>query len=251
MNSRTVEKEGVKLWAVGLLLGAVALFVGYFYWMAVTMSSKGPEQVPSVARFATQNAMTATARAEIGPFVSGSSVVELTSTPGGSVLPFGSVAVESTPESVTVASAARSARPVGRVVWGGAAAPGWRVVDRGDGGVSGGGVLALSTPEPGQFIGDVVYASYWPDDGPLWCADYDEGAERCVSPVTAGMGWRDVVNEAAACPAEWLGRLLDLPGVGRFRCLDTGPGARCDAGYCSVYLLRRDYVHGIVSGVLF
>lgn len=223
-----------------LILAAFGGFFGYLYWMAVSLSSKPASQMSSVAAMATKQA--AERAAVLERPVSGEYLAMPTATPGGLVLAYGAPV-----DRMPVQSVAHGVRAavLGRRVWAdvasalAVAAPG-RVV-----------AVSTATPDPGVWVGDVVYVSYWPDDGPLWCADYDAVAARCVSPVTTGDAWRDVVDVAAACPGEWLGRELELPGVGRYRCLDTGPGARCDTGYCSVYLLRRDYVVGVVPGLLY
>lgn len=196
------------------------MMVGYLYWMATSLGASSSDEMASIQRAVTAQALTAVARS--GVESSGRYLVEPTVTPGGVVLAFGA-APEAAPEAAP--AVVRRARYV-RVGSGAGAAVRVSVVPPGAAPGAAGDVLA------GDVVGDVVYASYWPDDGAMWCADYDVVAGRCVSPVTSGDAWRDVVGIAAACPAEWLGRDLELPGVGRYRCLDTGAGARCDAGYC-------------------
>lgn len=232
----TIEKEGVKWYAVFLVLGAFGFFGLYLYWLVSALGGGGGSARREVA---TQAVATVAVGSDVG-------MVEARR----SVLRYESVVDVSTPVPVVVVSATpvASATPVVSatpVMSASRSVLSAVLVADVDGEVveSGGDVGY-------EYVGDVFYVSYWPDDGADWCLDYDGVSGRCLSPVTSGDAWRDVVGVAAACPAEWLYRELELLGVGRWRCLDTGPGARCSGGVCTVFLLQREYVIGLVPGYL-
>lgn len=90
--------------------------------------------------------------------------------------------------------------------------------------------------------------TYWPDDGPDWCLTWSESEDRCVSPVTDGRPWRDLVGIAAACPDVMLGGRVEVPGVGSWVCADTGVSAACFGDVCSILVLTDD-VLSVPSGV--
>lgn len=238
----TKEREGVKWWAVGMIAFAVVMFVSYLYWLSTSMtgSSSRSGAADGLAVAATQ--VSSSYRRDVpvaaGYFVDDALAVATSSDADADVQVLSYGAVES--GSGRVESVEPGSERVESVE------PGSERVES----VELGPERAGPEPTGGQDVGDVVYASYWPDAGDDWCLDYDYASRSCLSGLTSGDDWRLLVNRAAACPVEWFGRVLYLPGLGYWRCLDTGPGARCAAGYCSVYLLRDDYVFGLTRGLL-
>lgn len=80
----------------------------------------------------------------------------------------------------------------------------------------------------------VRFLAYWPDDGPDWCADYDETTGVCMSNTTSGRDWRDLEMLGAACPETWLGAYIE-----DFWCVDTGASAVCEGDTCTVLVLSQ------------
>jgi len=80
--------------------------------------------------------------------------------------------------------------------------------------------------------------SYWPDDGPDWCLEWDEAEGRCLSPTTAGDDWRAGDGALLACPPQWLGCQLRIVTVGlELPCSDTGVSFGCTWRECAVGLV--------------
>lgn len=188
-----------------MLLLIVALFALFGWWIHALFNIRGPEgNGPNALERAT---MTAVARvAPMTPEGAG----PVATVPEWSAAGFGT---GSTPTPVA------TSRPAGRVAAGRA-------------------LPVVETPTPSVEAGEAVrvqLARYWPDDGPDWCAVWEGG--RCVSPVTSGLDWRQYDGRLAACPAEWLGRLLVVPGVGSWFCEDTGVSAVCGVDACVVLVL--------------
>ncbi len=96
---------------------------------------------------------------------------------------------------------------------------------------------ATTTPAPRQV--QVMVRAYWPDDSPNWCLTWDEDGERCLSPLFSGDDWHALIGQAWACDIRWYGDELDVPGIGRGRCLDVGETFTCtgDESLCTVGLL--------------
>lgn len=134
------------------------------------------------------------------------------------------------------------------------------VVDVGEaeaGGVplSGGGAPALAGGYRPQGGGAVVTAAseyvgavrgYNPDAGPAWCDVYHAVGRQCVSGVTSDRArpwfvWR---GRGAACDVAWLGREVEVDGLGRYVCVDTGVSFCLDGCPWLVGLLT-DYTEGV------
>jgi hypothetical protein len=83
--------------------------------------------------------------------------------------------------------------------------------------------------------------TYWPDDSPDWCLRWDEARDGCVSALFSGDDWRGLAGRAWACDIRWYGRELEVPGIGRARCLDVGETFVCnrDETWCVVGLVSR------------
>lgn len=114
------------------------------------------------------------------------------------------------------------------------------------------GVAVLSsTPYPVRWVERVTVRviSYWPGDGDEWCLDWS--GRDCVSTTTSGQSWRALAGRGAACPAEWLGRGLELPGIGVVMCADTGQSFLCSGDWCQVGIISREALEAeVVEAVL-
>ncbi len=94
--------------------------------------------------------------------------------------------------------------------------------------------------------------SYWPDDGPDWCLEWDELEGRCLSPTTAGDDWRAGDGALLACPPQWLGCQLRIVTAGlELPCSDTGVSFACNSRECAVGLVSSvGEVGGLHSATL-
>jgi len=94
--------------------------------------------------------------------------------------------------------------------------------------------------------------SYWPDDGPDWCLQWDEETSQCVSPTTAGDDWRAGEGALLACPPQWLGCQLRIVTAGlELPCSDTGVSFACNSRECAVGLVSSaGEVGGLHSATL-
>ncbi len=106
----------------------------------------------------------------------------------------------------------------------------------------------LSEPE----IVIIRLRSYWPDDGPDWCLQWDEEEGRCLSPTTAGDDWRAGDGALLACPPQWLGCQLRIVTAGlELPCSDTGVSFACNSRECAVGLVSSvGEVGGLHSAAL-
>ena len=106
----------------------------------------------------------------------------------------------------------------------------------------------LSEPE----IVIIRLRSYWPDDGPDWCLQWDEEEGRCLSPTTAGDDWRAGEGALLACPPQWLGCQLRIVSAGLdLPCSDTGVSFACSSRECAVGLVSSaGEVDGLHSATL-
>ncbi len=106
----------------------------------------------------------------------------------------------------------------------------------------------LSEPE----IVIIRLRSYWPDDGPDWCLQWDEEESRCLSPTTAGDDWRAGDGALLACPPQWLGCQLRIVTAGlELPCSDTGVSFACNSRECAVGLVSSTgEVGGLHSATL-
>jgi len=106
----------------------------------------------------------------------------------------------------------------------------------------------LSEPE----IVIIRLRSYWPDDGPDWCLQWDEEESRCLSPTTAGDDWRAGDGALLACPPQWLGCQLRIVTAGlELPCSDTGVSFGCTSRECAVGLVSSvGEVGGLHSATL-
>jgi hypothetical protein len=84
----------------------------------------------------------------------------------------------------------------------------------------------------------VKMTHYWPPLGGENCWWFYEG--YCHSPMKSSVPWETLVEIAAACPAHWLGGVVEVPDIGRrFLCLDTGDKVLCEDNVCVVDVLTQ------------
>jgi hypothetical protein len=104
-------------------------------------------------------------------------------------------------------------------------------------------VMPTHTPRPAPTVLSypvtVVLSSYWPDDGPDWCQDWNDELARCESDTTLGVDWRAGGTAIlAACSPSWLGKQVSIPALAlTLDCVDTGVSFGCVGAACSVGVL--------------
>jgi len=178
----TQESEGVKPYAL-VSVGLIALLVvGWLAWLNRAMGGDGgPARQP-----------TATARAPLAPdarpgvptpFQLGASP---SPPPVAAATPFALAGLQPFPTHTPLPAATATPEAT--------ATP---------------GVEPTLVPTRASQVVRVRVSSYWPDDGPNWCADWDVQAGVCASNTTSGVDWRRLIHaEAAACDPAWLGRTV-------------------------------------------
>ncbi len=211
----THENEGVKLYVISTIVMAVGIVVLWVHWLNAEMgggarSAAGlPPTAPLV--MVQQPAPPETVRATPYRMWGGSAIA--TAAPEETPAPVGSpVAADRFLSTLT---------PVPVV-----AMPTWTPSP----------LPATATPAPRQV--QVVVRAYWPDDSPDWCLTWDDD-RGCISPLFSGDDWRALTGQAWACDIRWYGYELEVPGIGRGRCLDVGQTFTCtdDEALCTVGLL--------------